>query len=112
MKQLLATKAKKKSPWSESASEIYFPSDRRLSAKLVPAFEDRRCHVVGVTDAYGRILEFLDRNRDFVFQVAPQLYSRSWVDPVPDSLLLRKSGSAGNCTRTSGSLARTLTTRP
>jgi hypothetical protein len=30
------------------------------------------------------------------FQVAPQLYSRSWVDPVPDPLLLRKFGSAGN----------------
>jgi hypothetical protein len=28
------------------------------------------------------------------------------VDPVPDPLLLRKSGSAGNGTRTSGSVAR------
>jgi hypothetical protein len=28
------------------------------------------------------------------------------VDPVPDPLLLRKSGSAGNLTRTSGSVAR------
>jgi hypothetical protein len=28
------------------------------------------------------------------------------VDPVPDPLLLRKSGSAGNRTRTSGSIAR------
>jgi hypothetical protein len=28
-----------------------------------------------------------------------QLYSRGWVDPVPDPLLLRKSGSAGNRTR-------------
>jgi hypothetical protein len=28
------------------------------------------------------------------------------VDPVPDPLLLTKSGSAGNRTRTSGSLAR------
>jgi hypothetical protein len=26
----------KKTPWSESASELYRPSDRRLSAKLVP----------------------------------------------------------------------------
>jgi hypothetical protein len=40
------------------------------------------------------------------FQVAPQLYSRGWVDPVPDPLLLRKSGSAGNRIRTSGSVAR------
>jgi hypothetical protein len=35
-----------------------------------------------------------------------QLYSRGWVDPFPDPLLLRKSGSAGNWTRTSGSVAR------
>jgi len=27
------------------------------------------------------------------------LTSRGWVDPVPDPLLLRKSGSAGNRTR-------------
>jgi hypothetical protein len=45
------------------------------------------------------ILGFLDRSRYFFFQVAPQLYSQGWVDPVPDPLLLRKSGSAGNRTR-------------
>jgi hypothetical protein len=28
------------------------------------------------------------------------------VDPVPDPLLIRKSGSSGNQTRTSGSVAR------
>jgi hypothetical protein len=30
-----------KTPWSESASELYRPSDPRLSAKLVPTFADR-----------------------------------------------------------------------
>jgi hypothetical protein len=35
------------------------------------------------------------------YQAAPRLYSRGWVDPVPDPLLL--SGSAGNRTRASGS---------
>jgi hypothetical protein len=62
--------------------------------------------VISVTDPYGRILRFLDRSRYFFFQVAPQLYSRRWVDPVTDSLLLKKSGRAGNRTRTSGSVAR------
>jgi hypothetical protein len=38
-------------------------------------------------------------------QVAPQLYWRGGVDPVPDPLLPRKSGSARNRTRTSGSVA-------
>jgi hypothetical protein len=66
----------KLTPWSESASELYRPSDRRLSANLVPTFVDRGCHLVNVTDPYGRIIGFLDRNRYFFFQVAPQLYSR------------------------------------
>jgi hypothetical protein len=39
-------------------------------------------------------------------QVAPQLYSRGWVDPVPDPLLLRKSDIARNRTWTSGSVDR------
>jgi hypothetical protein len=55
--------------------------------------------VVSVTDPYGRILGFPDRSRYFFFQVAPQLYPRGRVDLVPDPLLLRKSGGAGNRTR-------------
>jgi hypothetical protein len=31
-----------KAPWPESASELYRPSYRRLYAKLVPTFADRR----------------------------------------------------------------------
>jgi hypothetical protein len=42
------SKKKKKTQWSESASELYRPSDRCLSAKLVPTFADRGCHVVSV----------------------------------------------------------------
>jgi hypothetical protein len=61
--------------------------------------------VISETDPYGRILDFLDRSRYFFFQVAPQLYSRGSVDPVPDQLL-RKSGRAGNRTHTSRSVAR------
>jgi hypothetical protein len=86
--------------------ERTIPSDSHLSAKLVPTFTEIRCHVVSATDPYSRILGLLDRSRYFFFQLAPQLYSRGWVDPVPDPLLLRKSDSAGNRTRTSGSVAR------
>jgi hypothetical protein len=39
---------------------------------------------------------FLDWSHYFFFQVALELYSRDWVDPIPDPPLLRKSGSAGN----------------
>jgi hypothetical protein len=55
----------KQTPWSESASELYRPSDLRLSAKLVPTFADRGCHVISVTDLYGRILGFEDKSRYF-----------------------------------------------
>jgi hypothetical protein len=96
----------KETPWLESASELYRPNDQRFSAKLVPTFEDRGCHVVSVTDPYGRIFGFLDRSSYFFFQVVPQLYSRGWVESVPDPPLLGKSGSAGNRTRTSGPVAR------
>jgi hypothetical protein len=60
----------------EFASELYRPSDRRFSAKLVRAFVDGGCHIVSVTDPYGRILGFLDPSRYFFFQIALQLYSR------------------------------------
>jgi hypothetical protein len=49
----------------ELASELYRPSDCRLSAKLMQTFADRGCLVVSVTNPYGRILGFLDRNRYF-----------------------------------------------
>jgi hypothetical protein len=56
-------------------SELYRPSDSRLSAKLVPTFVDRGCNVVSATVPYG-ILGFLDRSRYSFYQVAPQLNSR------------------------------------
>jgi hypothetical protein len=54
----------------------------------------------------GHNLGFLAGSHYTSFQVAPQLYSRGRVDPVLDSQLLRKSGSAENRTRTSGFVAR------
>jgi CBS-domain-containing membrane protein len=33
---------------------------RERTEKLMPTFADRGCHVVSVTDPYGRILGFLD----------------------------------------------------
>jgi hypothetical protein len=43
-------------PWPDFASELYRPSDRRLSAKLVSTFADRGCCVVSTMDIYGRIV--------------------------------------------------------
>jgi hypothetical protein len=83
----------------QSKAKVNAFSTMGESAKLVPNFADRGCHIVSVTDPYGRILDFINRSRYFFFQVAPQLYSRGWVDPVPDPPLLRKSCGAGNRTQ-------------
>jgi hypothetical protein len=66
----------KQTPWSKSANELYLSIARCLLAKLVANFADKGCHVVSVTDPYGRIISLLDRNSYIFFQVAPQLYSR------------------------------------
>jgi hypothetical protein len=49
-----------KTPWPESASELYRQNDRRFTAKLVTTFANRGFHVVSVTDLYDSILGFLD----------------------------------------------------
>jgi hypothetical protein len=90
----------KQSSWPQSVSEIFRPIYHRLSAKLVPSLANRVYLLVSATDP------FLDRSRYFFFQVSPQLYSRGWMVPVTDPLPLRKSGSAGNRTQTSESVAR------
>jgi hypothetical protein len=75
-------------PWPESASELYRPSDRRLSATLVPTFVDRGCHVVSVADPYGRNIGFLARKTrylDDVFRYARNIlhyFSESLVAPA------------------------------
>jgi hypothetical protein len=43
----------------KSKSELYRPSDRRLTVKLVPTFAVGDC-VASTTDPYGGILGFLD----------------------------------------------------
>jgi hypothetical protein len=45
------------------------------------------------------ILSFPDRSLYFYFKAVPQLSSCDWVDPVPDLLPVRKSGSVDNRTR-------------
>jgi hypothetical protein len=88
--------------WGVMLLGLYRPSNRLLSTKLVSTVADRGCHVVSATNPSGRNIGFLDRSSYFLFQLAPRLYSRGWVDFVPGPLLLRKSGSTGNRTRASG----------
>jgi hypothetical protein len=105
-------KQTKKPPWPESASELYRPSDRRLSDKLVPTFADRECRVVSVTDPYDHNLGFPHRSHYFFFQVSSSVVLTRLSGLRSRPITCQKSGSAGNRSRTSGSVAGTLTTRP
>jgi hypothetical protein len=70
----------KKTPWSESASELYRPSDRRLSAKWLPTFADRGCHVEhSLTASLNNWKEVHRRNKQFVYRfvIATELRYRS-----------------------------------
>jgi hypothetical protein len=48
------TEPKIQTPGLELASELYPPSDRRLSAKLVPTFAGTSCRVASTTDPHSR----------------------------------------------------------
>jgi hypothetical protein len=66
---------------------------------------DRGCHAVSVTDPYGRILGFLDPEMLLFLPSSLSVVLTRLSEPVPDPPLVRKSGSAVNRTRTSGSVA-------
>jgi hypothetical protein len=66
----------KKSPWPQSAGELYRPSDRRLGAKLVRTFADREMSRGELDVSIRPYFRFTDQSRYFFFQVPPQLYSR------------------------------------
>jgi hypothetical protein len=72
----------KQIPWPLIRQRNIRTQDRHLSANLVS------------TTAW-----LAQPSRYFLFPIAAQLSSRGWVNPVPDPLLLRKFGSAGNRTR-------------
>jgi hypothetical protein len=101
---------KKQTPWPESANELYRPSDRRLSAKVVPTFADRGCHMVSVTDPYSRILgiiiiiivtelmkrkELLQMFYDYVIQTYCQKISH--IVPDEATFIRRKLLTLGTC---------------
>jgi hypothetical protein len=49
---------KKKTPWSESASELYRQSDAACRLSDCQLLQIEGSHVVSVTDPYARILGF------------------------------------------------------
>jgi hypothetical protein len=74
---------------NESDSGYTRPSDRSLSAKLVPTLADRGCRVVRATDLHGRNLGFLD----------------------PEPLLFYSSSSSIILTRLNGTRSRPTTSQ-
>jgi hypothetical protein len=73
-------KLKRDTPWPEFASELYRPSDRRLSVKLVPNYADRGCHAVSATEI--EIFSPADMQRrfeeTFYFHLQSKRISQSW----------------------------------
>jgi hypothetical protein len=68
-----------KNPWPSYVSELYQPSVRRLSAKLVPKFADRGWSAQWIPTAV--LIGYLGQSRYSFFQVVPQFYLRGWVAP-------------------------------
>jgi hypothetical protein len=67
-------------------------------------FADRGCHVVSVTDPYGRILGFLDRSCHLSIKwLLSCTHEAEWI---PFQTHYFFSGSTGNRTRASGSVAK------
>jgi hypothetical protein len=61
------------------------PTERPPLVGVVSAnLADRGCRVVRATNPHGRYFRFSRREPLLSFQVAPQLFSWGWVDPVSD----------------------------
>jgi hypothetical protein len=70
----------KQTPWPLSTSELYRPSDRCSSAKLVLTFEGGGYCVVSATAPYGRSLRFQDRSRYFsIKQLLSCTHETEWT---------------------------------
>jgi hypothetical protein len=59
-----------------SVSGLEHEVNQVTEAKLATTFRARGCHVVSVTDPYGRILGFLERSRYYFFKATPPLHLR------------------------------------
>jgi hypothetical protein len=87
----ILTLTKTKNELRDLSPRANYTDRATLFGEVSVNFFDREYLMVSATDPHGRILGFLYWRLYFFFQVAPQLYSRGSVDPVPDPLLLRKS---------------------
>jgi hypothetical protein len=79
-------------PWPLSNSELYRPTDRHTSAKLVPALADRGRRVINDTDTHGQNHGFLDRKGYLFFQYLLNCTHKAELTPLVVCILLRVLG--------------------
>jgi hypothetical protein len=70
-----------KTPWPEPASELYRPSDRRLSAKLVPTFAERWVSRSQDKDRGSMSLAF--RDLSLIRNFGIQSLATSYLEAIP-----------------------------
>jgi hypothetical protein len=76
-----------------------------LVGEVIANFLRRGCHVVSATDPYGRIIGFLERSRYFSIKYLLSCTHEAEWTPLQTHYFFF-SGSAGNRTRASGSVAK------
>jgi hypothetical protein len=99
--------------FSNQTNSVAWARDRTIPNELTPLVGEvsanflriEGCRVISAADALRPYSRFSSQEPLLFYQVAPQLYSRGRVDPVPDPLL-GKPSSPGNRTQTSGSVAK------
>jgi hypothetical protein len=83
----------KQTPWPESASELYRPSDLRLSTKLVPTSADRGRHVVIAFKSYWTLCFLYGRCR-VKYSVCSETKAGAYTEPPFEITATAKQGSS------------------
>jgi hypothetical protein len=91
---------------NKQTNSVAWVRERTIPTERPPLIGEVSADICGSSVSHGQrdgslgsIFNFLDRSHYYFFQAAPQLYSRGWVDSVPEQLLLGNSCSAGKRTR-------------
>jgi hypothetical protein len=93
LKSLMLLKCANKPNSMACVREWTIPTKRPPLVGEVSASFFAGCHVVSVTNPYRRIIGFVGWSCYISFQVASQLYSGGWVDPVTEPLLFFSCGA-------------------
>jgi hypothetical protein len=96
----------KQTPWPESTKELYRPSDRRLTAKLVPTFAGREV-LRSQRNRSPRKYSWFSRPEPLIFiSSSSSIVLMRLIGPRSSPLFHRKCSIAGNRTRAFRSVTR------